>query len=560
MPPVRGAWAAFGMYVLLSLLYFGLPALDDFGTSLVAAEEIEPSAFQWFLAWWPDAIADGRNPFVTHDIYAPTTINMTWVTSIPGLSLVFAPVTLLFGPVETYNLVTLLAPALAGLAAFLLCRHLTNTFWPSVAGGYLFGFGPFMLIALAGIPSHSFTALIAVAAYLVVRGVDGTLPTRTFVVLLALTLAGQFLISVEVFAMLTVLGALVAVVAYLLLAERRKAMRQALPAVVVAYAGAMVLVSPFLWHMLFEPYLEPSHAIPDNHSIDLLGFFVPTSLVELGSGAFPDIEAKLGGAIPVAGGGGSYAYLGLPLIAIVALFAKTGWRDPARRVLVLSAVILAALSLGPRLWVAGENVMPAPGVILRELPMLEYALPSRFPVYTALVLAVILAMWLATHPSRWKWALAGVSLLFILPNFGSGTWSATTSSPPFFSAERYDEVLDRADIVFAVPVVGASVRWHAEAGMPFRLANGYIGRIPDDLSAFYDRLHAAGPLDEARIRRFLTRRRISVLLIAGSPEELAGWRRRLAFLGVAPRAMDGVLLYRLAPPRGTPRLTTSAVD
>jgi len=275
MPPVRGACAAFGFYGLLSLLYFGLPALDDFGTALVSAEEIEPSAFQWFLAWWPDAIGDGRNPFVTHEIYAPMSVNMTWVTSIPGLSLAFAPVTLLFGPVEAYNLVTLLAPAVAALAAFLLCRHVTRSFWPSVAGGYLFGFGPFMLIALAGIPSHSFSALIAVAAYLVVRGVDGTLPRRAFVVLLALTLAGQFLISVEVFAMLTVLGALVAAMAYVLIADRRGAMRQALPAVALAYAGAMLLVSPFLWYMLFEPYLEPTHAIPANHSIDVLGFFVP---------------------------------------------------------------------------------------------------------------------------------------------------------------------------------------------------------------------------------------------------------------------------------------------
>lgn len=546
------------MYALVSVLYFGLPALDDFGTALISAEEIEPSAFQWFLAWWPDAITDGRNPFVTHEIYAPTTINMTWVTGIPGLSLVFAPVTLLFGPVATFNLVTLLAPALAGLAAFALCRHLTNSFWPSIAGGYLFGFGPFMLIALAGIPSHSFTALIAVAAYLVVRGVDGTLPRRTFVVLLALTLAGQFLISVEVFAMLTVMGAVVAVLAYLLLGERREAMRQALPAVAMAYAGAMVLVSPYLWYMLFEPYLEPSHAIPEKHSIDLLGFFVPTSLVEFASGAFPGIEAKLGGAIPVAGGGGSYAYLGLPLIAIVALFAKSGWRDPGSRILVLSALILAVLSLGPRLWVNGDDVLPAPGRILKELPMLEYALPSRFPVYTTLVLAVIVAMWLATRPSRWKWALAAVALVFILPNFGSGTWSATTTSPPFFSEKRYRGVLHQDDIVFTVPVVGASVRWHAEAGMPFRLANGYVGRIPDELITFYDMVNADGPLDEATTRRFLTRRRISVWLIAGTPEELARWRRRLEFLGVTPRARGGVLLYRLAPSGGTPRLAARA--
>jgi hypothetical protein len=549
-------WAALGLYGVVSLLLFGLPVIDELGTGLVAGEEIEPSAFQWFLAWWPDAILDGRNPLVTDYIYAPDRVNMTWVTSVPGLSLVLSPVTLLFGPVVSFNLVTLAAPVLAALAAFVLCRHLTRSFWPSVAGGYLFGFSPFMLVALAGIPSHSFSALIPVTVYLVVRRVDGTLGRSAFIPLLAAALAAQFLVSVEVLAMLTVLGGLVGVAAYLLLRDRRAALKRTLPGVVAAYLVAMVVLSPYLWYMLFEPHLEPAHAVPENWSVDLLSFVVPTSLQELGAGAFPTLEKEFGGAIPTAFGGGGYAYVGLPLIAILVLFGAEGWRNPGRRLLLFSAGLIAVLSLGPRLFVAGSNVAPMPGKLLSELPLLEYALPHRFPVYTALVLAVILAIWLATRPAAWKWVIAAGALIFILPNFGSGTWSATTSAPSFFSEERYRGVLHQDDIVFTVPTLGASVRWHAESGMAFRLANGYIGRVPDDLRRMYRSINAEGPLPQDETREFLARRRVTVILIAAPPGEHGRWRRRLGFLGAPARSHDGILIFRLAPPGGSPAFVT----
>jgi hypothetical protein len=553
---MRGVLAAMGLYGVVSLLYFGLPAIDDFGTALVAAEEIEPSAFQWFLAWWPDAILEGRNPLATDFIYAPDTVNMTWVTSIPGLSLALAPVTRLFGPVESFNLVTLAAPVLAGLSAFVLCRYLTGRFWPSIAGGYFFGFSSFMLVALAGIPSHSFTALIPLAAYLVVRRVDGTIARRAFIVLLAAVLAAQFLVSVEVFAMLTVFGGLVGVAAYVLLEDRRAALKRTAPAVVLAYVGAMLVVSPFLSYMLFEPHLDPAHAVPEKFSVDLLSFAVPTGLQSLGAGAFPTLEEKFGGAIPVAEGGGGYAYLGLPLIGILILFGAEGWREPTRRLLLLAAGLLALFSLGPRLFVAGTDVVVLPpGKLLRELPMLEYALPHRFPVFTALVVAVILAIWLATRPRPWKWMVAAAALVFLLPNFGSGWWSATTSTPAFFREDRYEGVLRQDDVVFTVPPVGAPVRWHAESGMPFRLANGYIGRIPDDLIRFYRLVSGTGRLPEDQTQRFLRRRRITVILIAAPPSEHGGWRRRFRFLGAEPQLRDGILMYRLAPPGARPAFT-----
>ena len=548
---MRGVLGALAVYSVASLVFFGLPVLEHPNTSMIAREEIEAGAFQWFLAWWPDAVLDGRNPFLTDFVYAPDQVNMTWVTGIPLPALVLAPLTRAVGPVASYNLLSLAAPVLAGASAFLLCRELARRFWPSVAGGYVFAFSPFMLVTLAGVPSLSFTAFIPLAPYLLVRRVRESLGRVGFVVLLAAVLVGQILISIEVFAVVTVFGALIALAAFALMPEHRPALKRALPETGAAYLLALLVVSPYLWYMLFEPHLRPTHAIPENHSIDLLGFVVPTSIQELGGSLFPGIEEKLGGAIPAFGGGGALAYLGLPLVAVLAFFAREQWRTRAGRLLLLATAGLAIFSLGPWLHVADTRLAPLPGALLAELPLLGYALPNRMPVYTSLAVAVVLAIWLATRPARWKWALALLGLVLLLPNLGEGIWKTQAGTTPFFTDELYEGVLHEKDIVFAVPTLGSTMRWQAESRMPFRLAGGYVGRIPDDLRSVYGHVGKDAPLPEREIRELLRRRRVSAVLIAEPPSEHRRWQRRLAFLGVKPRQVGGVLVYRLAPPGGT---------
>jgi hypothetical protein len=62
----------------------------------------------WYLAWVPYAIRHATNPFFTTQLNAPTGVNLMWNTStlLPGL--VASPVTILFGPVLSYNLLTAL--------------------------------------------------------------------------------------------------------------------------------------------------------------------------------------------------------------------------------------------------------------------------------------------------------------------------------------------------------------------------------------------------------------------------------------------------------------------
>ncbi len=60
--------------------------------------------------------------------------------SAPGLALAFSPLTVLVGPIVSYNVAGILLPALSAWTGYLLCRYLTRSTWASLVGGYLFGF------------------------------------------------------------------------------------------------------------------------------------------------------------------------------------------------------------------------------------------------------------------------------------------------------------------------------------------------------------------------------------------------------------------------------------
>ncbi len=140
---IKSLAAPLALYLVISASYFGLPVAAHPGRTIIGTGA-DPEIFIWMFAWWPHALAHGLDPFRTNEIWTPDTYNLAWTTSVPGLAALFAPVTLLAGPVASYNLAAVLMPALAAWTAYLLCRYLTGRTWLSLAGGYLFGFSSYM--------------------------------------------------------------------------------------------------------------------------------------------------------------------------------------------------------------------------------------------------------------------------------------------------------------------------------------------------------------------------------------------------------------------------------
>lgn len=538
VPPA--AWA-FALYLALSLAFFGLPVAGELGSTAIAADDIDSSAYMWFFSWWPHALLDGLHPIRTDLIFVPEGYNLAWTTAMPGPSLVLAPVTLALGPLATWNAIMLLAPALAAWTAFLLCRELTRTVAPSLVGGYLFGFSPYILGNLQGSPNLVLVALVPVLVLLVVRHVRGEMSGRVFVIGMTLALAFQFLTSTEVLAMSGVFGAITLVAAFGFLPEWRGRLLETVKLLALASAAAILLVSPLLWFMLFEPFTEPEQALK-GFPADLGSLLVPGHYVEIATGHTPD-------GVPDYANG--FGYLGLPLAALLGLFALEARRRRAARVVLVALVAAAVASLGDELVVAGaETGIPMPWALFDWLPALEYAIPVRFTGFTFLAAGVAAALWLTWRGGRARWALALLAVVFVLPNAGNTIWETPLVDPALFEDEGdHRAVIREDDRVLTVPAWGANMRWHAESGFDFTMAGGYVGAFPESYQR-YPAWHMLlsgrlGPRYAAELRRFVRDKGVTVVLQDARYRE--PWNTLLATLGVRPRRAGGMLVYRLRP-------------
>src|SRR5271167_492896 len=95
--------SALTIYLSLSIYYFGSPIIFHASQLYVGVGGADPTIFMWCLVWWPHALLNHSNPFISHAIWAPSGYNLAWATSIPGLSLLAYPITHRFGPVVSYN-------------------------------------------------------------------------------------------------------------------------------------------------------------------------------------------------------------------------------------------------------------------------------------------------------------------------------------------------------------------------------------------------------------------------------------------------------------------------
>src|SRR4051812_46060068 len=110
-----------------------------------------------------------------------------WIGAVPALALFLLPVTLLAGPHVAFDVSVVLVPAVAGWAAFCLCRYLTRSFWPSFLGGLMFGCSSFMVdhTQEAHVGLASAAAAVPLVALITLRFLNDELGARGYVLRLA---------------------------------------------------------------------------------------------------------------------------------------------------------------------------------------------------------------------------------------------------------------------------------------------------------------------------------------------------------------------------------------
>ena len=533
-----GTLVPLALYALLSFVLFGSHIVDHPRGNIVAGDEIDASQFMWFFSWWPHALLNGLNPFVTYLMFVPEGFNLQWATSMPLPSVLLAPVTLAAGPALTWNLIQLASPALSAWTAFLLCRHITGQLGPSLVGGYVFGFSPYMLAHLTGGPYLALVPMVPLLALLVLRHFQGQMSSGRFVIYMAAALTAQYLISIEVLATATLFGAIAVLAAFVLFAEHRRALLATCKSLALAYVATAVIVSPFLYYFFFGDQYPPGATF---FRADLASFVLPPQTLAITKSHSPDDVFR--GAV-------LEAYLGLPLIVLFVVFA---WQQRRRRVtwwLLLCLAAPAIAMLGEKLIVRGRLTdIPMPWALFRHVPVLEHAISVRFALFVVLVAAVIVSLWL-TRGGVLRWVLAVLVVASFLPNFGNAAWETPISNPAFFETEQYREHLTEEDSVLTIPVWGPNERWQADTKFAFKLSAGYAGNpFPPSYSRYPAwEMFLTGQLTPdyaGDLRRFVEAKEVTAIVV---DKRVPGpWRQLFGTLKSRPLDTGGVLFYRLPP-------------
>jgi len=538
LPVIQGT-GALAIYLLVWLTTSAHNIVAHASRAQLDQSSMDPNFYVWCLRWWPFAVVHGHNPLFTHLIGAPAGHSLAWVTTVPPLALLAAPLTLTAGPIAAFNLLSACAVPLAGWAAFLLCRRLTGRFFPALVGGAVFGFSAYeMNHSAAGQLNLTYSLLVPVLAYLVVVWWQGSISSRAFVILAALIMAAQFYLFLETFADMTAILVVGLILAFALAGRAgRPVITRLAASLCISYVLAIALALPYLAYALST---KPPH-LSAVTGLDAASLIVPRPDRTYGLAWLAHL-AKLPAESSQAG------YIGVPLLVLVILLAVSGWSSRLIRFLTCLLAFIIIASLGPELYVAGHPVVGLPWGSVWKLPILRNAYPSRLMLFAFGVLAVATAIWLAGPAKRvWaRWPLALLVVAFVAldtPTFGV---NQHTSIPAFISTGQYRRDLAHGEIVVVVSRVGnAGMLWQADTGYYYKLAGGYINQSLSrrtDLPIAVQALSHATPASVAAFESYIRHARVgAILLDAGHEPAWVGifWR-----VGLVGHRRGNVIVYQ----------------
>ncbi len=563
---------ALGVYLAIWVLGYALPLVLQPGRPALDQSSMDPNFYTWGLRWWPYAIAHGLNPLHTTQLNAPGGASLAWITTIPPLAVLAAPVTLLAGPIVAFNLLVALSVPVSAWAAFVLCRRLTGKFWPALAGGAIYGFSAYQLNhIIAGQLNLTFSLLLPLMGYLVLCWRDKAIGDRAFVIWLALAMTVQFYLFLETYADMTAIIAVSLLVGWLLAGRSGSAAGRDDPAhpparrviarlsllTGIAYLASIILAAPYLGYALTH---VPKGFIrsPAGSSVDVAGLVLPRPGQTFGVSWLAAHTAAL--SVP-----GRDGYIGIPLLIVAVVFAVRTWSSKVTRFLTIMLAFTIVVAIGPVLhWANARHGVTLPWHHLWYLPIVRSAYPARLMVFAFLALAVIMALWLAGQPrgtasgaaasqaTRWPWArwlLGLLAIAAVAANTPTLTIQPGAGLPAFISSGSYRHYLKPGSTIVVVSTVrgNAGMLWQADTDFYTRIAGGFLNAAVAHGSDLPRAVADLGTLpltgqEVRRFRSFVRTARISAILVeAGSAPS---WQAAFRQLGLHGQQVGGVTLYR----------------
>ena len=484
---LSGGWAVavvLACYLLAAVVVTGRLWADP-ASRTVAGNPNDADLFAWFLRYSASAVAHGRLPaLVTAAMNAPQGINVMWNTSILLPGVLLTPVTLLLGPQAALTVMMTIGFAGSAASLFLVLRRWEVAVGAAALAGAVYGFSPALLQASIGHYNLQFAVLppliIDAGLRLCLRS---QAPVRDGLRLGLLATAQLF--TGEELLLLTGLAGLLLVA--VLAAGRPRAvpgrLRPAAAGFGVAAGITLLLAGYALWVQFFGPLTQRGSSFtPDFFKNDLNSFVTPSRYLLFHTAASAAAAARYQGGPPE-----YLAYLGWPLLAVLAVATVAFWRHPAVRATGLTLAVLELLSLGGHPLINGTL---HPGVTLpwhwlESVPVLGTALPDRLSIVADGVAAALLAFsvdLVRARAASVRWlaaAVTAVAVIACLPLLPLPLPAATAAPLPAGWSAAFAVLRLPPDArVLVVPVPTATLtdalRWQADTGAPGLLIGGYF--------------------------------------------------------------------------------------
>ena len=482
--------------------------------SLPATRDV--GGYVWGFWWLARQVTHLGNPWATGYLAAPVGTQFGYHTLMPLPGLLMTPVTLIFGPSASYNLVSIVCPGLLCYAMYRAARLWLPAGIGPIAAGALFG----LSYSLAW--RSWYEVNLALGALFLPMALTAALrlrraPSQRRAIVLGLVLGAAMLTDQESAVLAAILAALVLVP----WAARRRSAATLRPIALACVTGVIVAspqLAAMIWQTVSGGAWIPPHALAHSYlgsGVGLVQMFAPSPRLA-GYGM-----ASL--ASPYYHGRPGYVVVGYGLVLSLTALAglAVAWRRPGARLLGLLWLGCSALALGPVPWVNGRPYHPLQIVWngVRLSALMPYTWLVRIPglanfreadrfTELGLVAAALLAgaavAWLAAHARPVLVAVVALAAL-------EAGWSGNPASEPWpiGSMPTAMPALDApiaADhsrsIVVDVPF---GIRGGVPlSGMPFppetlvlatadghRLGDGYVSRTPSatlsgiDHRAFY---------------------------------------------------------------------------
>ncbi|MFI5493534.1 hypothetical protein [Actinoplanes sp. NPDC051859] len=455
--------------------------------------------FEWMLAHGARVVTDGVYPFFSDRMNYPDGVNMMANTSVLAVSLPMTPITALFGPHVAFNAFLTLALAFTGISWYLvLSRQFVTSRLAAWVGALFAAFAPSMISHAGGHPN-------IVSQFLVPLIIWRTLALRTpgRAVRNGLILAGllvwQAFINLEILFMTAVgLGVFCAVLA--VVRRDRSEVVAFLRALGVTAAATLAVLAYPLYVQFFGPQsYEGLSPMVRNFGADL-GSFTAYAQRSIAGNSLTAARLAQNPAE-------ENAFFGWGLVIL--FFGLVVWMRRSAAVLTLAglALFFGAMSLGPRVQVNGvPTEVSGLWALLHSVPVLNSAVPTRWAMAIAPMIAIVLALGIqrASHlmkvqPSTRgpvRAAMITALAMALVPLAPTPLRTAHMEPvPEFVTSGAWRQYVDDNHTLVTLPLPDSTypdpMRWSAYTGHDMRIASAYAllpnrnPLDPDDKTALF---------------------------------------------------------------------------